>query len=153
MWKLTYWAPLVYNCSHRWIVYNSKAIVSWCSMTVVKHIVKYDARDSKSNLIMSEEFFDKDWAVILFRNVEHSRNQFRTGIDSVQFRELDQHITSDSHSTSDRVSSISGIGRNSVQFRNRNQFPEFRNRWESVGIPCNSGIGVSSRNSGIGGNR
>ncbi|CAF3715466.1 unnamed protein product [Adineta steineri] len=58
-------------------------------------------------------------AVILFRNVEHFRNQFRSGIDSVQFRELARHIISDTHSKIDRVPSNSGIGGNSVQFRNR----------------------------------
>jgi hypothetical protein len=67
-------------------------------------------------------------AVILFRNVEHSRNQFRTGIDSVQFRELDRHITSDRHSTIDRVPSISGIGRNSADFRS---IPEFHSEIRS----------------------
>jgi hypothetical protein len=46
-----------------------------------------------------------------------------------------------------------GIGRISAEFHSILRLPEFRNRWESEGIPRNSGIETSSRNSGIGGTR
>jgi hypothetical protein len=72
---------------------------------------------------------------ILFRNVEHCRNQFRTGIDSIRFRELDRHATQETHS---RLIEFN-------RFRNSENWFQFRNSAESLPIPEFR----ESRNSGI----
>jgi hypothetical protein len=78
---------------------------------------------------------------ILFRNVEHCRNQFRPGISSVQFRELDRHWTQEPHSTLiefRQFPELHGIPGNSYQFRNSGNSIQLRNRTETYGIPANS---------------